>query len=93
MDGQAGIGICDFHSRLLTNTRTKTNTKLKKNQQDRELKLYEGFWHSLTAGELEENVDQVFADIFAWYVRVSAFSFVCLSWMDVRHRGAYHDPQ
>lgn len=30
--------------------------------------MYEGFWHSLTAGELEENIDQVFSDIFTWCV-------------------------
>lgn len=67
----------------MTSTKTKTKTTI---PQDREIKLYEGFWHSLTAGELEKNVDQVFFDIFAWY----AWSrFV----MDVCHRCAYHDPQ
>lgn len=36
--------------------------------EEKEIKLYEDFWHSLTAGELEPNVDQVFQDIFDWYV-------------------------
>lgn len=32
------------------------------------MKQYEGFWHSLTAGELVENIDRVYADIFSWCV-------------------------
>lgn len=32
------------------------------------MKQYEGFWHSLTAGELPENIDRVYSDIFAWCV-------------------------
>lgn len=28
---------------------------------DKTLKIYEGFWHSLTAGELDANMDSVFA--------------------------------
>ncbi len=37
--------------------------------QDKEFKLYDGLWHSLVAGELKENVDLVYADIFAWLER------------------------
>ncbi|KAJ9187792.1 hypothetical protein P3X46_003209 [Hevea brasiliensis] len=34
--------------------------------KDKTMKLYPGMWHGLTAGETNENVDIVFADIIAW---------------------------
>ena len=34
--------------------------------KDKTFKLYPGMWHSLTYGELPENVDTVFSDIVAW---------------------------
>ncbi|XP_047044428.1 caffeoylshikimate esterase-like [Lolium rigidum] len=33
---------------------------------DKTIKLYPGMWHGLTAGEPDENVELVFADIVAW---------------------------
>jgi dienelactone hydrolase len=33
---------------------------------DKTLELYPGMWHGLTAGEPDENVELVFADIVAW---------------------------
>jgi hypothetical protein len=37
--------------------------------QDKELRLYDGFWHSLISGELPENVEKVYVDIFEWLDR------------------------
>ncbi|XP_021643394.2 caffeoylshikimate esterase isoform X3 [Hevea brasiliensis] len=34
--------------------------------KDKTMKLYSGMWHGLTAGETNENVDIVFADIIDW---------------------------
>ncbi|KAJ6390479.1 hypothetical protein OIU77_024648 [Salix suchowensis] len=34
--------------------------------KDKTMKLYAGMWHALTAGETDENVGVVFADIIAW---------------------------
>ncbi|CAK7348313.1 unnamed protein product [Dovyalis caffra] len=34
--------------------------------EDKTMKLYPGMWHGLTAGETDENVGIVFADIVAW---------------------------
>ncbi|KAF5948016.1 hypothetical protein HYC85_013973 [Camellia sinensis] len=34
--------------------------------KDKTFKLYPGMWHSLTYGELPENIDAVFSDIVAW---------------------------
>ncbi|PSR93068.1 Caffeoylshikimate esterase, partial [Actinidia chinensis var. chinensis] len=34
--------------------------------KDKTFKLYPGMWHSLTYGELPENIDTVFSDIVAW---------------------------
>lgn len=33
---------------------------------DKTIKLYPGMWHGLTAGEPDENVEVIFADIVAW---------------------------
>ena len=33
---------------------------------DKTIKLYPGMWHGLTAGEADDNVELVFADIVAW---------------------------
>ncbi|KAK8326575.1 hypothetical protein V6Z12_A11G127500 [Gossypium hirsutum] len=33
---------------------------------DKTIKLYPGMWHGLTAGEPDENVEMVFADIIGW---------------------------
>jgi len=33
---------------------------------DKSFKLYPGMWHSLTYGELQENIDTVFEDVTAW---------------------------
>lgn len=33
---------------------------------DKTFKLYPGMWHSLTYGELPENVDKVFSDVIGW---------------------------
>lgn len=33
----------------------------KSKSPDKTIKIYEGFWHSLTAGELDANMDSVFA--------------------------------
>lgn len=33
---------------------------------DKTFKLYPGFWHCLTEGELDENVEVVFKDMFEW---------------------------
>ncbi|OAY65164.1 Caffeoylshikimate esterase [Ananas comosus] len=33
---------------------------------DKTIKLYPGMWHGLTAGEPDDNVEAVFADIVAW---------------------------
>ena len=33
---------------------------------DKTIKLYPGMWHGLTAGEPDDNVELVFADIVAW---------------------------
>ncbi|XP_051150696.1 caffeoylshikimate esterase-like [Andrographis paniculata] len=33
---------------------------------DKTMKLYPGMWHSLSYGELPENLDLVFADVVAW---------------------------
>lgn len=33
---------------------------------DKTIKLYPGMWHSLSYGELPENIDIVFSDIIAW---------------------------
>ncbi|XP_062197650.1 caffeoylshikimate esterase-like [Phragmites australis] len=33
---------------------------------DKTIKLYTGMWHGLTAGEPDENVEAIFADIVAW---------------------------
>lgn len=34
--------------------------------KDKTMKLYPGMWHGLTAGETDENVGIVFADIVGW---------------------------
>jgi len=34
--------------------------------KDKEIKLYEGMWHTLTSGEPSENIDIVFNDIISW---------------------------
>ncbi|KAL5795618.1 hypothetical protein ACOSQ2_000438 [Xanthoceras sorbifolium] len=34
--------------------------------RDKTIKLYPGMWHGLTAGEPDDNIDIVFADIIAW---------------------------
>ncbi|KAJ6955984.1 hypothetical protein NC652_007170 [Populus alba x Populus x berolinensis] len=34
--------------------------------EDKTMKMYPGMWHALTAGETDENVAVVFADIIAW---------------------------
>lgn len=36
---------------------------------DKTIKLYPGMWHALTSGELDHNVDLVFADIISWLDR------------------------
>lgn len=33
---------------------------------DKELKLYPGMWHGLTAGESDDNIELVFTDIIHW---------------------------
>ncbi|XP_015688394.2 caffeoylshikimate esterase-like [Oryza brachyantha] len=33
---------------------------------DKAIKLYRGMWHGLTAGEPDDNVDSIFADVVAW---------------------------
>lgn len=33
---------------------------------DKEIKLYEGMWHTLTSGETKENIDIVFNDAISW---------------------------
>ncbi|OAY61824.1 caffeoylshikimate esterase isoform X1 [Manihot esculenta] len=38
----------------------------KASSKDKTMKLYPGMWHALTAGETNENVDIVFADIVDW---------------------------
>lgn len=38
----------------------------KASSTDKTLKLYPGMWHSLTYGELPENIDVVFSDIIGW---------------------------
>ncbi|XP_019192694.1 PREDICTED: caffeoylshikimate esterase-like [Ipomoea nil] len=38
----------------------------KASSRDKTLKLYPGMWHSLTYGELPENIDTVFFDIIGW---------------------------
>ncbi|CAL9039872.1 caffeoylshikimate esterase-like isoform X1 [Musa acuminata AAA Group] len=38
---------------------------------DKTIKLYPGMWHGLTAGEPDDNVEAVFADIIAWLDRRS----------------------
>jgi hypothetical protein len=38
-------------------------------RQDKTFKQYEGMWHSLLCGELEENVELVYRDIFDWLSR------------------------
>nr|GMD50802.1 caffeoylshikimate esterase-like [Ipomoea batatas] len=38
----------------------------KASSTDKTLKLYPGMWHSLTYGELPENIDAVFSDIIGW---------------------------
>ncbi|CAA0841031.1 alpha/beta-Hydrolases superfamily protein [Striga hermonthica] len=39
---------------------------------DKTFKLYPGMWHSLSYGELPENIDTVFSDVFQWLDRKSA---------------------
>lgn len=34
--------------------------------KDKSFKLYPGMWHSLTYGELPENIDVVFEDVTSW---------------------------
>ncbi|KAI4349664.1 hypothetical protein L6164_010227 [Bauhinia variegata] len=34
--------------------------------KDKTIKLYPGMWHALTAGESDDNIETVFADIIAW---------------------------
>lgn len=38
----------------------------KASSTDKSLKMYPGMWHSLTYGELTENIDIVFSDIISW---------------------------
>mmetsp|Transcript_17662 Transcript_17662/g.24914 ORF Transcript_17662/g.24914 Transcript_17662/m.24914 type:complete len:376 (+) Transcript_17662:92-1219(+) len=38
----------------------------KSSSKDKEIKLYDGMMHSLTAGELDENIDKVFNDTIDW---------------------------
>ncbi|KAG4133258.1 hypothetical protein ERO13_D08G085700v2 [Gossypium hirsutum] len=38
----------------------------KASSKDKTIKLYPGMWHGLTAGEPDENIEIVFADITAW---------------------------
>jgi len=38
----------------------------KASSADKSFKLYPGMWHSLTYGELPENVDIVFSDVISW---------------------------
>ena len=33
---------------------------------DKTIKLYPGLWHSLSYGELPENLDIIFSDVIAW---------------------------
>lgn len=41
----------------------------KSQSPDKTLKIYPEMWHSLTGGELDSNMDSVFADIFSWIGR------------------------
>mmetsp|Transcript_22994 Transcript_22994/g.35178 ORF Transcript_22994/g.35178 Transcript_22994/m.35178 type:complete len:262 (+) Transcript_22994:868-1653(+) len=34
--------------------------------KDKEIKLYEGMWHNITAGETQENIDMVHSDVIEW---------------------------
>ncbi|KAE8697913.1 Alpha/beta-Hydrolases superfamily protein isoform 2 [Hibiscus syriacus] len=43
----------------------------KARSEDKTIRLYPGMWHGLTAGESDENVEIVFADIRAWLDRHS----------------------
>ncbi|KAE8692031.1 Alpha/beta-Hydrolases superfamily protein isoform 2 [Hibiscus syriacus] len=42
----------------------------KARSNDKTIRLYPGMWHGLTAGESDENVEIVFADIRAWIDRL-----------------------
>ncbi|CAH9065403.1 unnamed protein product [Cuscuta europaea] len=55
--GEADIVTDPAVSKLLYETASST---------DKTLKLYPGLWHSLTYGELPENLDVVFSDIVNW---------------------------
>ncbi|KAJ4802119.1 alpha/beta-Hydrolases superfamily protein [Rhynchospora pubera] len=62
---------------------------------DKTMKLYPGMWHGLTAGEPDDNVEAVFADITTWLNQRS------LNWTEDRarhtlvepHNGEYVNPK
>lgn len=47
--------------------------------EDKTLRLYPGMWHALTSGELQENIDAVFADIVDWLDHRSSSSSPAVS--------------
>nr|GLL27904.1 caffeoylshikimate esterase-like [Ipomoea trifida] len=55
--GEADVVTDPAVSKLLHQTASST---------DKTLKMYPGMWHSLTYGELPENLDVVFSDIVGW---------------------------
>ncbi|KAG8385515.1 hypothetical protein BUALT_Bualt03G0053300 [Buddleja alternifolia] len=57
MHGGSDTVICPSVSKLLYETASSS---------DKTFKLYPGMWHSLTQGELPDNIDIVFSDIVNW---------------------------
>ncbi|KAJ3691812.1 hypothetical protein LUZ61_020976 [Rhynchospora tenuis] len=53
---------------------------------DKTMKLYPGMWHGLTAGEPDDNVEAVFADIITWLNQRS------LNWTSDRARHTVGEP-
>ena len=39
--------------------------------EDKDIKLYEGMWHNLTAGETDDNIEIVFNDAISWVIKRS----------------------
>lgn len=46
---------------------------------DKEIKLYPGMWHGLTAGEPDDNIETVFNDIIPWLNKHSPTGSVTFS--------------
>ncbi|KAL0420041.1 UNVERIFIED_CONTAM: Caffeoylshikimate esterase [Sesamum radiatum] len=52
---------------------------------DKTIKLYQGMWHGLTAGEPDDNIEIVFSDIISWLDRRAGDYDSTLSMKSIKH--------